>query len=93
MNISSKIHYHSAERIRLLELMCITQFLPGAHNVMISDACVELGTRRKLVLNFYDNQVAIGKERIEFVKRLEKEAQDPLLKKILSLVRGLPKKQ
>lgn len=60
---------------------------------MIADACVELGTRRKPVLNFYDNQVAIGKERAELVKRLEQEANDPILKKIFPLVRGLPKKQ
>jgi len=52
MEIFSKLHYHSARRLRALELMCIMQFLPGAHKVMISDACEEFGTRADPVKAF-----------------------------------------
>jgi len=56
MEIFSKTHYYGAIRIRTLELMCLTQFLPGAHNVMIFDACEELETRAGLVKAFYNRQ-------------------------------------
>jgi hypothetical protein len=32
-----KLKYLSARRIRPFELMCLTQFLPGAHNVLLDD--------------------------------------------------------
>jgi len=89
MEIFSKIHYHSAKRIRLLELMCITQFLPGAHNVMISDACVELGTRRGPAFQFYDNQVSIWKARADLAKRLQMEADDPKFRQMAPFKRGV----
>jgi hypothetical protein len=36
-HIYTKIRYLSARRIRLFELMCTTQFLTGAHNVIIDE--------------------------------------------------------
>lgn len=47
-----KIEYYLAKPIRMLEFMALTQFLHGAHNVLIGDASVVFETRRGPVLTF-----------------------------------------
>jgi len=88
IEIFSKIHYHSAKRLRLLELMCITQFLLRVHNVMIMNACVELSTQRGPVFDIYDNQVSICKECAALAKRLQQERKASLSRQVQLLKHG-----
>ena len=55
MHIYAKLHYMSTRKIRVLELMCLTQFLPGAHHVMLDD---KHGLRQKAMLHFLDEDKA-----------------------------------
>lgn len=51
MQIYAKLLYTCARRLRALELMCLMQFLPGAHRVMLDD---RNGLRKTALGNFLD---------------------------------------
>jgi hypothetical protein len=51
--IYAKIKYLSARKIRIFELMCLTQFLAGAHNVLIDEV---KGNRYAMLEKFLDSQ-------------------------------------
>lgn len=89
MEIFSKIHYHGARRLRALELMCTTQSLPGAHQVMNYDACEELGTRAGPVKAFYDKQNAVNVERLRLGAKLiqQEEATKNQLQEVTELAK------
>lgn len=61
----------------MLELMCLMQFLPGGHNVLIGDASVPFGTRREPAQHLYDNQQKIKMERAELALQLRFQEENP----------------
>ena len=55
MQIYTKIHYMGTRKIRVLELMCLIQFLQGAHKVMLDD---KTGVRKMAMTNYLEEDKA-----------------------------------
>lgn len=71
METYMKIYYHSALRVQVLELMCLTHFLPRAYDVMIGDVYKRIRTQGRLVQTFQNYQDKFTNKKSNLMNELE----------------------